>query len=506
MRSLRNLANKIWDKLLIATGILFVLLPTSPLNMPFADRDSGVFLYIGWRILNNELPYRDIWDHKPPIIFYINALGLFILHSRWGVWLIEFFALFAAAILSFQLIKKVFDSFSSALGLSLWLITLAILIGGGNLTTEYTLPLQFAALWLVYNTDATKFQNLRHFLIGLTGAIAFFTKQTTIGIWIAIILYITLRICTSYQEGKYWLRKILFIISGGLLVSLIIVIFFYLQGALPQFWDAAFRYNFVYSFSTNDFVSRLAPVATGIILLAKTGLLEFSVVGYILALFLIRKNAIPKTSHLIIVGLIDLPIELILVSASGRTYPHYYLTLLPCLALFSAIPFWFLYSHIPKRKISISARYILSTNIFFIFLLISLGAYKTTVIGYRNIGNEAAINYIKSSTTPDSYVLLWGAESDVNFFTQRRCPSRFVYQYPLYTQGYVDEQMIEEFLQDTIRIRPAVIIDTKNPTTPLYDFPIHTKAINANIAYLKSHYLAAGEVGGWTVYEYIGNP
>ena len=95
MKALRKIIDRSWEKLLVFSGALCVLLPVSPLNMKFSYSDSGVFLYTGWRILNGELPYRDVWDHKPPIIFYINALGLAIANnSRWGVWLIELHALF----------------------------------------------------------------------------------------------------------------------------------------------------------------------------------------------------------------------------------------------------------------------------------------------------------------------------------------------------------------------------------------------------------------------------
>jgi hypothetical protein len=110
MKFIQTLIEKTWEKLLVLFGALFVLLPVSPLNMPFTFRDSGVFLYLGWRILNGELPYRDIWDHKPPVIFYLNALGLAISgNSRWGVWAVELAFLFAVAFIGYLLIKKYSD-------------------------------------------------------------------------------------------------------------------------------------------------------------------------------------------------------------------------------------------------------------------------------------------------------------------------------------------------------------------------------------------------------------
>jgi hypothetical protein len=89
-----------WDRLLLFGLTTLVMLPENPANMAWPSRDSGVFLYAGWRILSGELPYRDIWDHKPPLIYYLNALGLVVSGgSRWGVWCIEFILLFTAALL-----------------------------------------------------------------------------------------------------------------------------------------------------------------------------------------------------------------------------------------------------------------------------------------------------------------------------------------------------------------------------------------------------------------------
>ncbi len=48
--------------LLLALGLLTLeaMLQAYPALRPFPERDSGVFLYTGWRILAGEVPYRDV--------------------------------------------------------------------------------------------------------------------------------------------------------------------------------------------------------------------------------------------------------------------------------------------------------------------------------------------------------------------------------------------------------------------------------------------------------------
>jgi hypothetical protein len=504
MKRLKNVANRIWDKLLIACGTLCVLLPTNPWSVPLASRDAGVFLYVGWRILNGELPYRDVWDHKPPIIFYINALGLAITdHSRWGVWLLEFVSLFVAASIGFHLVKKALGTFPAIYSLVLGLLTLTFLISAGNLTEEYALPLQFLAFWLIYDADRPSFSLWRWFFLGFTGALAFFTKQTTIGIWLAIVLYWTLTRLKARQT-RQWLKALGSFAAGGLLVACALVLFFAVQGALVEFWDAAFRYNAIYASATTDLLHRLAPLLLGIGPLARAGLLQFAAIGYALGigLLLFRQELVGDWTPLLFVALLDLPIEFILVSASGKSYPHYYMSLLPVLFLFSALTFWIILSQLSAWNLPNHVKSAFQLGIVAILLWSSLDSYRDQVSGLEEKGDEAVVDFVESDTAPDDCVLLWGAESTVNFFAQRKSPTRYVYQYPLYTPGYVDEQMVLQFLEDIIHNRPRLIIDTRNPKTPMIDFPIHTEAIAKEAQYVRSHYRPTQVLGDWTFYEY----
>jgi hypothetical protein len=60
------------------------------------DRDSGVYLYVDAHP-SGDTPYVDVWDHKGPLIYFINALGVSIdPGGEKGIWLLEAIALFAS--------------------------------------------------------------------------------------------------------------------------------------------------------------------------------------------------------------------------------------------------------------------------------------------------------------------------------------------------------------------------------------------------------------------------
>jgi len=104
------------------------------------------------------------------------------------------------------------------------------------------------------------------------------------------------------------------------------------------------------------------------------------------------------------------------------------------------------------------------------------GSYGRAVFKSRKVDQQARIvARIQSMTKPGDTVLVWGAESAINYFSGRASPTRYVYQYPLYTNGYTSEEIILEFLDSIIKNRPKLIIDTKNEGLLIYQFPIQTK-------------------------------
>jgi len=71
--------------LLLAASVLLTLLYCPPFDIPRDDKE--VFRYAGWVLFRGGVPYRDIFDHRPPLIFFLNVAGLCL--GNWGLWLID---------------------------------------------------------------------------------------------------------------------------------------------------------------------------------------------------------------------------------------------------------------------------------------------------------------------------------------------------------------------------------------------------------------------------------
>ncbi len=60
---------------LMALAVLIVLNQANPLTTRLG-RDSGMYAYVASRVVRGDTPYLSAWEHKPPGIFFVDALGL----------------------------------------------------------------------------------------------------------------------------------------------------------------------------------------------------------------------------------------------------------------------------------------------------------------------------------------------------------------------------------------------------------------------------------------------
>jgi len=493
--------------LLLVSIVLIVLLPSSPALSPgVPSRDSGVFLYTGWRVLQGEIPYLHIWDHKPPIIYYLDALGLVLTpDSTWGVWWVEIVSLTLAAAFGFYLAKRLYGIFPAIFISFLWLFSAFYLLVGGNLTTEYGLPFQFALLWLFYRAESAGRYGWRGVALGAAAGLLFFTRQNAIGIAAAIGLYLLIR-RFSRREFRRFAQDVFPILAGGLTVVTLVVVYFASQGALPAFWEVAFQYNFAYA-DDRDNLERLYAFFHGMNQLENVGLAQIALIGWGSALVWLcfkKERLAAEARSLLWVVILALPIEFWLVSLAGRPRIPYFTVLLPVLSILAGFTLWLVFDSL-LRDVPRAAGAALA-----LFMVVSLAS----VFGadYKEIGSVLAqpggepelVAYLQNHTSPTDTVLIWGAETSYNFAARRASPTRFVYQYPLYN-GYGGKAYLLEFLNDILVNKPRLIILSSDDKLSDFRFPRRDNQVGGLMDQVKRLYAPTAEIGGrWQVYTYTG--
>ncbi len=522
------------DKVPLVLLLLLVaaaLLPNTPVYQEIPGRDSGVFLYTGWRILSGDLPYHDVWARKPPAIYYIDALGLAMSGgSTWGVWVLEFLSLSCAATIGYILLRRAFGTLPAVFGSVAWLATVILLLQGGNLTEEFALPLQFAALYLFFDWERGDGSSWRGYAIGATCVLAFLLRQNLVGVWVAVVLYLTVNRVLS-RRWRDLCVHLATMLLGAAALMLIVVGYFAIHDSLGALWDAVFRSSLAFAAAATP-ETRLAAVQTGLRLTAWSGISIIGLAAWITGLFYVccATDRATRLSPLLHISLVGLPVEFLLVGVVGRSYAHYYIAWLPILALLAG---WFahaLSTGVPRDPISVfKLGRVAPSRVWVVALALAMSSIPAQKLLFQVVGKgdsrdstrSQVVRYIKDATNEDDYVLMWGYESAINFASHRVSPTRFVHQYPLYLRGYQTTEMIREFLRHIMANNPTVIIDSSpgNEVVPPIDSVQRQKWLSGSDSYavlpemdevfdyISSNYELGGVVGPgqWPVYVYVGD-
>lgn len=496
-------AARLMELIIPLVGALAVMLPVAPAFALGVNDNSGVYLYAGWRILQGDLPYLQLWDHKPPLVFYINALGAALSPgSHWGIWALELAALILAAYLGYKLIKSHFGSLAAALGTFLWLQALFFIFLGGNQTTDWTLPLQFGTLLIFTRAESHEKPERANFLIGLLGGLAFLIKQTAVGIWVA--LGVLLLAWALQRKPKAW-RKLGLMAGGVAAVVLAVNLYLFSKGALVEAWHAAFAYNFHFSASAAQSLGDRLRNAFDLSYIARLPIFPIAVLGVLAGAFFPRKKQEPLKRSLFALMLLDGALELGLILMTGDVSKYYFETILPALAVFSAAAFSVLDQWLAALGGKKTSRWAIGA---LAVALLALGFGLETADraeGYQQSlpARQAAIRYARENTSPEDTVLVW-RDTRVNYFAQRESPTRYLVMRPLMDADPAGQARALEFLDELLAAKPTLMIDTKMEGWGFLDFPGENAQIEEKVRLLMSYYEPEEMISDWVVYKFIG--
>ena len=450
--------------LVLGGGAAMALITTLPALMPLPGIDSGIFLYVGRQMLHGMVPYRDLWENKPPGIYLIDALGLAIGNgSRWGICLLEWISLWAAASMGFAALCRVFGVGPALFASFCWIAGFARALQGGNLAEEFVLPVQFASLIVFSRIAASGVRITDGVLLGMFAAIAAIFKPNTMGLWIAIGLW---SIASSWVYRR-WLPSLLLAAGAALGACATIApvaLFFYRNHALGGLIDQAFRYNFIY-IASSTWIGRAHCAYTQFIYFAPSGL-SLTVLGaWVAALYLLVFRRVllgPVVTNFVALAAIALPIETALACTSADIYLHHFIVPFACWAILFAFAAWLGASRARAINHRDFGRLPRAAVFIAIALLAWIGAWRATYRAARDPDQPrtAILRYISSHSRADDFVLTWGLTAALDFAAGRLEPSRFLHEFPLCTRGYTDPGKIALFLDDLNRHPPLLIVDS----------------------------------------------
>ena len=103
---------KIFNKKNLYYVFLFVVviflslvgLNSSPLNKGITQNDSAVFQIMGKGMIEGQVIYKDLFDHKGPIMYLINAIA-YLISPKIGLFVVEIVLIYIGALFIFKTSK-----------------------------------------------------------------------------------------------------------------------------------------------------------------------------------------------------------------------------------------------------------------------------------------------------------------------------------------------------------------------------------------------------------------
>ncbi|MBK5721767.1 glycosyltransferase family 39 protein [Dysgonomonas sp. Marseille-P4677] len=231
--------------------LIFFCSLMSPLY-PFNDwSDINLYFNIGKAMFHGQTLYTDIFDHKGPLIFVIYGIGSLISEQSFlGMYIIESLT-WVLMIFSTYLIARLYldKIYAFAVALIFPVLLLSHSSEGGS-AEEFIVLFEIISLYLFIryfkNKEASAHKPAHMLLHGIMCTVVIFIKINLVVFWVFPLLAIFINILLK-KEYKNLFWNIFSFIGGVLIVSLPIVIYFWVNNALSYAWDTYITLNRTYA-------------------------------------------------------------------------------------------------------------------------------------------------------------------------------------------------------------------------------------------------------------------
>ncbi len=300
----KNLVSE--DNSIGKAGMLYLLI-VSVINVTFLCQSSPLYPMNYWddvnsyvtvsrAVVSGKILYKDIFDHKGPLLHFINIpFSAFNHQSYLGVYILEIIFCFFWLVLALKLmslyVRLERTCFIAVLPLAMLTYSVNAFHYGGS-TEEYALPLLTLGLYI--GLKLIKEERLPRlseaFIAGLASGFLFWMKFTLTGFYIGFILFVIYR-CIRYKKGLEILKLSALFIAGFAAITLPVLSYFWITGSVSYLYEAYFYFNiFVYS---GDSISVAGRIPYALILmfiqLGRNRILAISIAVGLISVFA-RKN------------------------------------------------------------------------------------------------------------------------------------------------------------------------------------------------------------------------
>ncbi len=247
--------------ILIISFILLTICSMTSFLYPIHNRvDQNCFMTVGRGIVNGQVPYRDLFEHKGPYVYFMHAAAVLISPASFiGV----FFIQFAFLIVFMVYIKKIASLFvSEKVSYYITLFTTALILTTncylrGDNTEEYGFTLITVSIYYLlvhYLKGNNDFVRGRiFFLNGIFIGFIFWSKFNLLGYWGGWLVFSLIPILIK-RDYRYFIRSVCLFAAGFIVITIPLIIYFGLNNALYDLFYTYFYCNIFLYTKKNIFI------------------------------------------------------------------------------------------------------------------------------------------------------------------------------------------------------------------------------------------------------------
>lgn len=452
---------RIFIILYIAFCFMLIFILRSPsYNKSVVDRDEGVYLLSGDAILHGGMPYREIWDPKGALLYFLYAFILKITgHSVLGLRLFTSLWIGLSAVLIFIIGRRLTDTAGGIFASLLFIAaTSASDIGAlaSNSEVFYLLPVLAGVYIMLFLKSGPLYLLGAGIFLGL----AFNIKSITIFDFLSLLLSIFF---IKKNEGSTFRTagKALIFCIGFLIPLAFIAGYFQCKGCIDYFIDIYFTAPFRYVSSGLDplvaveglskFLYANILILWGLCLLAALSI--YSCIG--------GMYGADRRIRFLIVWLVFIIIGIML---HHRFFMHLFIQALPPLSILAGIFMSKMISSKINKALALALILCFGLEIFFVTK--SNFEYFGRIIcsGEKLKLNDTPArvsDYLRSRLKSSDYIYVVDYESVVYFLTGARVPTRYVYSF-IYTDSEIWDSVLGvnafEEMKKALSHKPSYVI------------------------------------------------
>jgi len=442
---------------------VFIFIRVRLRSLPL-ERDEGEYAYAGQLILQGIPPYKLVYNMKLPGTYAAYAVFLLLFgQTPSGVHLGLVVVNTATTILMFFLGKRLLGEIAGLVAAAAY----ALLSCGTEIlglqahATHFVVLAALAGLLLL--TAERRLINL--FLAGTLFGVAFVMKQPAMFFGMFAALYIAVSDWQSKQPKGKTLVRIAVLVTGAALPFAITCLVLLRCGVFARFWFWCFDYARAYVSMTPpaeglksliEIVPKIIGPSVGVWALAVAGALTF---GW--------DKPLPGRAAFCF-GL--LVFSFLAVCPGLYFRPHYFILMLPAVALFAALGV--------STVTNILLRERRGALLAALPVVVFVGAFCYSLVAQSDIFfikdpsavsrslypgepfDEAPVvsEYIRGNSDSGMRLVVLGSDPEIYFYSQRHSATGYIYTFPLGDDGEYAKRMEAEMMAEVEAARPEYVV------------------------------------------------